>query len=154
MIEGAPVPSLGLYLLVERQGSLVKRIFFSPDAPARPGRLAEEIAAYLEQGGPCPPAQLDLSSCTEFQKRIYEVVRAIPRASSMTYGQVAALAGQPGAARAVGRAMAANPFAILIPCHRVVARDGLGGYAYGREIKERLLRLEGHLREESKRFRS
>jgi len=143
MIEGAPVPSLGLYLLVEMEGSLVKRIFFSPDAPAPPGPLAEEIAAYLEQGGPCPPAELDFSSCTDFQKRIYEIVRGIPRGSSMTYGQVAALAGQPGAARAVGRAMAANPFAILIPCHRVVARDSLGGYAYGREIKERLLRLEG-----------
>jgi len=143
MIEGAPVPSLGLYLLVEMEGSLVKRIFFSPDAPAPPGSLAEEIAAYLEHGGPCPEAELDFPSCTDFQKRIYEMVRCIPRGSSMTYGQVAALAGQPGTARAVGRAMAANPFAILIPCHRVLARDNLGGYAYGREIKERLLLLEG-----------
>ena len=143
MIEGTPVPSLGLYLLAEMEGRQVKRIFFSPDAPAPPGRLAEEIAAYLENGGPCPPAELDFSRCTDFQKRIYEIVRGIPRGSSMTYGQVAALAGQPGAARAVGRAMAANPFAILIPCHRVLARHSLGGYAYGREIKEKLLRLEG-----------
>ena len=60
-----------------------------------------------------------------------------------TYGQVALRAGRPGAARAVGRAMAANPFAILVPCHRVVARGGLGGYAWGTEIKEKLLCLEG-----------
>jgi len=71
------------------------------------------------------------------------VVRSIPRGETMTYGQVAELAGSPGAARAVGRAMAANPFAILIPCHRVLAKDGPGGYAYGRDVKERLLRLEG-----------
>ena len=50
--------------------------------------------------------------------------------------------GQAGAARAVGRAMAANPFAILVPCHRVVARSGLGGYLWGTEMKEKLLRLE------------
>jgi len=144
MTEGAPVPDLGLNILVERRGNRIKRILLSPDAPQRPCRLAEKIAVYLEQGGPCPQADLDLSLCTDFQKRIYAVVRSIPRGETMTYGQVAELAGSPGEARAVGRAMAANPFAILIPCHRVLAKDGLGGYAYGRDIKERLLRLEGH----------
>ena len=146
MTEGAPVPSLGLNLLIEHEGSRIKRIFFSTNAPERPSRLAEEIAVYLEQGGPCPQADLDLSHCTDFQKRIYAVVRSIPRGETMTYGQVAELAKSPGAARAVGRAMAANPFAILIPCHRVLAKDGPGGYAYGQDIKERLLRLEGQIR--------
>jgi len=146
VIDGWPVPSLGLYILVERERSSIKRIFFSGAAPELPGRLAEMIAHYLEQGGPCPQADLDLSRCTQFQNRIYELVRSIPRGSSMTYGEVAQKAGRPGAARAVGRAMAANPFAILVPCHRVVARNGLGGYAYGREIKEKLLRLESRLR--------
>jgi O-6-methylguanine DNA methyltransferase len=144
MIEGAHVPSLGLYLLVERYEARVKRVFFSHDEPERPGRLADEIASYLERGGPCPQAELDLSGCTDFQKEIYALVRVIPRGGSMTYGQVATLAGHPGAARAVGRAMAANPFAIIIPCHRVVARNGLGGYAYGLLIKEKLLWLESH----------
>jgi methylated-DNA-[protein]-cysteine S-methyltransferase len=146
MTEGAPVPGLGLNLLVEHEGSRIKRIFFSPGAPERPSRLAEEIAVYLEQGGPCPQADLDLSLCTDFQKRVYAVVRSIPWGRTMTYGQVAELAKSPGAARAVGQAMAANPFAILIPCHRVLARDGPGGYAYGQDIKERLLRLEGQIR--------
>lgn len=146
MNEGASVPSLGLNLLVEHEGNRIKRIFFSPDAPERPCRLAEEIAVYLEQGGLFPQADLDLSHCTDFQKRVYAVVRSIPRGETMTYGQVAELAKSPGAARAVGRAMAANPFAILIPCHRVLAKDGPGGYAYGQDIKERLLRLEGQIR--------
>ena len=146
MTEGAPVPSLGLNLLVEHEGNRIKRIFFSHDAPERPCSLAEEIAVYLEQRGPCPQADLDLSLCTDFQKRVYAVVRSIPRGETMTYGQVAELAKSPGAARAVGRAMAANPFAILIPCHRVLAKDGPGGYAYGQDIKERLLRLEGQIR--------
>ena len=147
MTEGAPVPGLGLNLLIEREGNRIKRIFLSSDAPDGPCRLAEEIALYLKQGGPCPQADLDLSLCTDFQKRIYAVVRSIPRGGAMTYGQVAEIAGSPGAARAVGQAMAANPFAILIPCHRVLARDGPGGYAYGRDIKERLLRLEGQMKE-------
>ncbi|MCU0637643.1 MAG: MGMT family protein [Methanothrix sp.] len=60
----------------------------------------------------------------------------------MTYGQVAELARRPGAARAVGQAMASNPFALLVPCHRVVSNRGPGGYAYGRDIKEKLLLME------------
>jgi O-6-methylguanine DNA methyltransferase len=83
-----------------------------------------------------------MSECTDFQKLIYALVQAIPRGETRTYGQVAERAGHPGAARAVGRAMAANPFAILVPCHRVVAKTGLGGYLWGTEMKEKLLRLE------------
>jgi O-6-methylguanine DNA methyltransferase len=69
-------------------------------------------------------------------------VQSIPRGKTATYGQVAERAGRPGAARAVGRAMAANPFTILVPCHRVVAKGGLGGYAWGKEMKEKLLEME------------
>jgi O-6-methylguanine DNA methyltransferase len=69
-------------------------------------------------------------------------VQSIPRGATATYGQVAERAGHPGAARAVGRAMTANPFAILVPCHRVVSKGGLGGYAWGKEMKEKLLRME------------
>jgi len=142
MMQGAFVPSLGCYLLVQWSGLKVKRVYFSDERPAETSGLAEEIAAYLESGAPCPKVELDLSGCTKFQKRIYVVVRAIPRGQTMTYGNVATCAGSPKAARAVGRAMAANPFAILVPCHRVVAKSGLGGYAFGREIKEKLLLLE------------
>jgi methylated-DNA-[protein]-cysteine S-methyltransferase len=142
MMQGAFVHSLGRYLLVSWSGPKIKRIYFSDERPAETSGLAEEIAAHLESGAPCPKAELDLSGCTTFQKKIYALVLAIPRGQTMTYGNVAIRAGSPGAARAVGRAMAANPFAILVPCHRVVAKSGLGGYAFGRDIKEKLLLLE------------
>lgn len=142
MTSGAFVPSLGCYLLIEWQGEMVKRIYFSQEMPVDRSELAEEIAAHLEGGASCPKAELDMSACTEFQKQIYALVQAIPRGRTMTYGEVAACAGKPGAARAVGRAMATNPFAILVPCHRVVAKKGLGGYLWGTEMKEKLQRLE------------
>jgi methylated-DNA-[protein]-cysteine S-methyltransferase len=142
MTEGAFVPALGLYLRVERSDQKVKRIYFSKERPEEPSELAERISAYLERGAPCPAAELDLSACTEFQKRIYAVVQEIRRGETMTYGEVAARAGCPMAARAVGRAMATNPFAILVPCHRVVARHGQGGFAWGLETKERMQILE------------
>ena len=144
MTEGALVSSLGLYLLVEWSGSgqRVLRIYFSREIPEEPSALAERIAAYLERGSPRPAAELDLSACTPFQKRVYAVVQEIRRGETMTYGEVAALAGCPKGARAVGRAMAANPFIIVVPCHRVVARNGLGGFAWGQETKEKMQILE------------
>jgi methylated-DNA-[protein]-cysteine S-methyltransferase len=142
MTSGAFIPSLGRYLLVEMSGLKAKRIFFSIERPAETSDLAEEIAAHLECGAPCPKAELDMSECRVFQKQIYALVQAIARGETMTYCQVAERAGRPGAARAVGRAMATNPFAILVPCHRVVAKKGLGGYLWGSEMKEKLLRLE------------
>ena len=146
MITGVLAPSLGLYILVHSESSRVKRISFSRLPPESASRLARDIAAYAEEGGPCPQAELDFSGCTKFQKKIYALVQEIPRGGAMTYGQVAEKAALSGAARAVGRALAANPFPILIPCHRVLARNGLGGFAFGLEIKERLLELEGYLR--------
>ena len=144
MTEGALVSSLGHYLLVEWSGSgqRVLRIYFSREIPEEPSALAERIAAYLERGAPRPAAELDLSACTPFQKRVYSVVQDIVRGETMTYGEVAALAGCPKGARAVGRAMAANPFIILVPCHRVVARNGLGGFAWGQETKDKMQILE------------
>jgi O-6-methylguanine DNA methyltransferase len=142
MTSGVFVPSLGCYLLVEWREGMVTRIYFSQEMPTEPSRLAEEIVAHLEWGAPCPRAELDMSGCTDFQRQIYAQVQAIPRGETRTYGQVAERAGRHGAARAVGRAMATNPFAILVPCHRVVAKKGLGGYLWGTEMKEKLLCLE------------
>jgi methylated-DNA-[protein]-cysteine S-methyltransferase len=81
---------------------------------------------------------------TPFTRKIYEVTRRIPRGRVKTYGEVADAAGRPGAARAVGSAMAKNPVCLFIPCHRVVGADGLGGYSGegGIELKKRLLALE------------
>ena len=82
---------------------------------------------------------------TEFQRAVWEALRAIPYGNTMTYAQVAAAVGRPGAARAVGNAVGANPCLILIPCHRVTAKHGLGGFSCGVWRKELLLHLEGSL---------
>lgn len=79
-----------------------------------------------------------------FQKSVYQVVKTIPRGQVRTYGWVARRLGKPGAARAVGRALHRNPFAPKVPCHRVVAQNGLGGFARGVKAKVQLLRSEGY----------
>lgn len=88
--------------------------------------------------------QLDLEWCTPFQRSVVEVLRSVRRGETVTYGELAALSGHPGAARAAGSFCAANRFGIVVPCHRVVGADGLGGYgSLGLEYKRRLLALEG-----------
>jgi len=79
-----------------------------------------------------------------FHRSVWDRVRAIPYGDTVTYGEIAADLGLPGEARAVGVAVAANPVCILVPCHRVVAADGsLRGFAWGLELKRRLLAHEG-----------
>lgn len=78
-----------------------------------------------------------------FTERVYTLARAIPRGKVATYGQLAALAGSPGAARAVGSAMRTNPDIPATPCHRVVAADGsLTGYSAGKGIRTKRAMLE------------
>lgn len=80
---------------------------------------------------------------TPFTRQVLRVVGRIPYGATCTYGAVAARAGHPGAARAVGRAMASNPLPLFIPCHRVVAAGGgLGGFGGGLPLKRALLALE------------
>jgi methylated-DNA-[protein]-cysteine S-methyltransferase len=87
---------------------------------------------------------LDLDWATPFQRSLAETLRDMPRGEVVSYGELAALAGRPGAARAAGAFCAANRFAFVIPCHRVVAAHGIGGYgAAGPDVKRRLLALEG-----------
>ncbi len=142
MTEGAYFEALGSYILVERSGQKVKRIFLSDESAIEPSALAKEIIAYVEGRGACPEAELDLSSFTDFQREVIAAVQGIPRGRTLTYGEVALLAGRPGAARAVGQVMAKNPFAVIVPCHRVVSRGGLGGFGWGLDIKKKLLELE------------
>lgn len=146
MTEGAFFEEIGLYLYVELSGERIKRISFSKEPPRRSSEVAEKIIAYVKGCGPCPEADMDFSGFTDFQKTVSVVVQEIPRGRSLTYGEVAAIAGHPGAARAVGHVMAENPFAILVPCHRVVARQGMGGYFWGIGVKRKLLELEARAR--------
>jgi methylated-DNA-[protein]-cysteine S-methyltransferase len=110
------------------------------------GDSAEEIKLYLQGELKEFRTRLDLSSGTPFQISVWRELLNIPYGKVKTYGQVADKIGRPGAARAVGNAVGANPIPIIIPCHRVVATNGLGGYSGGIEIKKRLLRTEGVIR--------
>jgi methylated-DNA-[protein]-cysteine S-methyltransferase len=89
---------------------------------------------------------VDLEHDTPFLERCAHALREIRRGEVVTYGELAALAGAPGAARAAGSFCARNRLGLFVPCHRVVAAGGLGSYgSYGLEYKRRLLRLEGAL---------
>ncbi|WP_414664358.1 methylated-DNA--[protein]-cysteine S-methyltransferase [Horticoccus sp. 23ND18S-11] len=80
---------------------------------------------------------------TAFQQRVWSALAAIPYGETRTYGQIAAVAGKPSAARAVGRANATNPICLIVPCHRVIGADGsMTGFAFGETIKRRLLEHE------------
>jgi methylated-DNA-[protein]-cysteine S-methyltransferase len=107
--------------------------------------LAVRISDYLAGNDvPLADVELDLSWTTPFQHAVADALRAVPRGEVVAYGELAALAGYPGAARAVGSFCAHNRFALLVPCHRVVSTAGLGGYgATGLDVKRRLLALEG-----------
>jgi methylated-DNA-[protein]-cysteine S-methyltransferase len=88
---------------------------------------------------------LDMDGIPEFRRRIYDILLTIPHGQTLTYGEVAARLGDPGAARVVGEAMGKNPFPIIVPCHRVVAAGGkLGGFSArgGASTKQRMLVIE------------
>ena len=91
---------------------------------------------------------VDLGASPEFDQRVYAVARTIPPGRGMTYGEVAAALGEPGAARAVGAALGRNPVPIVVPCHRVMAAGGrAGGFSApgGASTKLKLLAIEGYM---------
>ncbi|MCC7231247.1 MAG: methylated-DNA--[protein]-cysteine S-methyltransferase [Fimbriimonadaceae bacterium] len=111
----------------------------SPDRTALvDGQLAEYFAGYRKS------FDLQLKpKGTEFQMKVWAQLVAIPFGETRSYGQLAAALGNPGASRAVGRANATNPIAIVVPCHRVIGANGtLTGYGGGLSMKEALLDLE------------
>jgi methylated-DNA-[protein]-cysteine S-methyltransferase len=116
----------------------------SPNGAAG-GELVERLRAYFG-GRPdsFDDVDLDLEYETPFLERCAQELRAIPRGEVVTYGELAALAGSPGAARAAGSFCARNRLGLFVPCHRVVSAVGLGSYgSYGLGYKRRLLELEG-----------
>lgn len=100
----------------------------------------EALRRYFRGAAPRLPP-LDLAGST-FDRQVWQALVEIPWGETVTYGELAARLGRPGAARAVGSANGRNPVAILVPCHRVVASGGLGGYAGGLEVKRWLLAHE------------
>ncbi|MDD2473874.1 MULTISPECIES: methylated-DNA--[protein]-cysteine S-methyltransferase [unclassified Methanoculleus] len=127
------------YVHVTWQDDLVYRVRFA--RTGLPGPVPDEVVRY------CAGRPADLSSfrsiATEGDStfaRIYRAVRAVPRGETVTYGEIARRVGT--APRAVGSAMAKNPTPLVVPCHRVVAKTGLGGFSPDVTIKEALLAME------------
>ena len=128
---------------------LLRRV---PDAretlpPADARRALDAIAALLRgEASDLSAIGLDMARVPPFHRRVYEVARTIPPGTTLSYGGIAARLGAPGSARAVAQALARNPFAIVVPCHRVVAAGGkIGGFSAngGIATKLRLLSIEG-----------
>jgi len=132
-----------------------------PQVNALLDRAEKALKAYYAYWPECPGDRIvdlwrdilalpvDLEGLTAFTRRVLTCLRQIPPGQVISYGALAARAGSPKAARAVGAVMARNPVPIILPCHRVIAADGsLGGFSGGRredalDLKSRLLRYEG-----------
>ena len=138
-------------ILISRPGQPAETVLKEqfPDSVPTPCGLIDDlaglIAAFLDGADvrfALGPVRLDL--CPTFQRRVLLAEYGIPRGSVSTYGRMAAHLGIPGGARAVGNALATNPFPIVIPCHRAIRSDGtLGGYQGGLAMKRALLMQEG-----------
>ncbi len=133
------------------EGETLTGVDLEPDSDNRwtgntpPEPVTRQLAHYFADGHGTFDLPLTLKG-TEFQRRVWALMRAIPPGETRTYGSIANELGS--AARAVGQACRANPLPIIVPCHRVVAAQGLGGFAgdtSGRklEVKRWLLRHEG-----------
>lgn len=109
----------------------------------RLGAAITAILAYLEGAAPHIDLPVDIRA-TAFQRRVWEELRRIPYGETRSYAEIAQAVGAPAAVRAVGRACATNPVALIVPCHRVVRGDGsLSGYRWGLARKRALLEREG-----------
>jgi methylated-DNA-[protein]-cysteine S-methyltransferase len=121
--------------------------------PPEVGRAVEAITALLRgEKQDLSAVRLDLEDVPAFHRRVYEVARAIPPGATLSYGEIAVRLGAPGSARAVGQALGRNPFAIVVPCHRVLAAGGrVGGFSAngGVATKLRLLAIEDAHAEEA-----
>ena len=109
-----------------------------PPAPVQ--RAIDGVVALL-RGEPSEldAVTLDMEGVPPFHRRVYEVARTIPPGTTLSYGEVAARMGEPGAARDVGQALGQNPFAIIVPCHRVLAANGkVGGFSARGGVRTKL----------------
>lgn len=130
-----------LYFNVEGD-ERIRRAYFSeqPAFPFKDCKLSRELESYFNGERVEFECEFELS-LSEFTKKVLERVLEIPYGETLTYLELAKKLNT--SPRAVGQALRRNPIALLIPCHRVVAKNGIGGYSWGVEIKKDLLRLEG-----------
>ena len=115
-------------------------------AASNPNGLSQKLADYFSGDLSVIESLPTATAGTPFQRQVWQALRTIPCGQVMHYGQLADTLGRPGAARAVGAANGSNPVSIVVPCHRVIGRNGtMTGYAGGVGRKEWLLRHEGYL---------
>jgi len=110
------------------------------------GELHEMLRRYFDGAAvDFWPIPLDLEETTPFRRAVWRAARELRWGETIHYGGLAQRLGRPGAARAVGQALGANPVPIVVPCHRILAAHGkLGGFGAGLPWKRELLRIEGH----------
>lgn len=142
---------LGTFTVGFSHNDLVRLQF--PDAPAEPGRparhhpLLDQTRTCLEEmlSGRQPQSYppMDLSVGTKFQQSVWRTMLAIPPGETMTYGEVAQAIGNSGATQAVGTACGMNPIPLIVPCHRILGSNGIGGFSSGLDWKIKLLQIEG-----------
>jgi len=136
--------------IAEENGAICRVFFAAGKAPDNfentETPLIKKAAAQLEEYFEGKRKNFDLPlvlNGTDFQNRVWEALRKIPYGKTRSYGELAAMTGNPKASRAVGMANNRNPIVIVIPCHRVIGSDGsLTGFGGGLELKQRLLELE------------
>ena len=147
-----PTPVGDFSIAVDANGSVIATAFgglpelrerFAADEavhePVRVAAARAEVTAYF--AGKREAFTLKLApSGTPFQQSVWAALQRIPYGETRSYGQLATELGNPGASRAVGRANATNPIALIVPCHRVIGSDGaMTGFAFGEDIKRQLL---------------
>ncbi len=131
----------------KRMKQVIEKVY--PDIMVGRVSIIDKIYTRFKQyfkGEPIgfPLDNIALEQLYDFQKKVLLLERQIPYGCVSTYGRLAGKLGYPGAARAVGTALARNPFPIIIPCHRTIRSDGsLGGFGGGLKLKRQLLELEG-----------
>ncbi|MBI4790946.1 MAG: methylated-DNA--[protein]-cysteine S-methyltransferase [Chloroflexi bacterium] len=127
------------------------RAEFHCDPPLDENAITRRTRQKLDRYFDGQPTRFDDLTCddsraTDFQRRVWQLTRAIPYGATRTYQDIARAAGRPNAARAIGQCMAKNPLPIIIPCHRVVGSAGdLRGFGGGLPMKRALLKMEGAL---------
>ena len=145
-VAGVQLPEMGER---ETRARMLQRFPAAGEAapPPEVQRAIDRIVALLRgEISDLSSIPLDMEEVPAFHRRVYEAARAIPPGMTLSYGDIAARIGAPGAARAVGQALGRNPFAVIVPCHRVTAARGkTGGFSAsgGRVTKLTLLAIEG-----------
>ncbi|MHB8334659.1 MAG: methylated-DNA--[protein]-cysteine S-methyltransferase [Acidimicrobiales bacterium] len=135
---------------VEGTDRSITRVWMPSEHPrttrgATPSAVAEavhQLAEYFTHHRRDFTVVLEDVDATDFQREVWDALATIPYGEVRTYGDIARTIGRPRAVRAVGQANHVNPWPIIVPCHRVVAANGLGGYGGGPAVKEFLLALE------------